>query len=130
MAHELFLVPHAAEGWGAYLIRRGIGRWEAREGDELALVFRRSVDAAQAGLCIEGNVEGVAGELTGQMALMVPADKCTQALLDQIENLGIEFHAFDTIIIDAEETDMDEIGAALEQFYHAHFEARAESQAT
>jgi len=125
MAYERFLVPHNAEGWGAHLIRKGIGRWEAYEGDDLALVFLRPRDAALAKLCFEGDVEGVADELSGQMALMVPADKCTQELLDQIEDLGIEFKAFDTIIIDAEESDMDTIGAALNEFRQEHLAARA-----
>jgi len=125
MAYERFLVPHDAEDWGAHLIRKGIGRWEAYEGDDLALVFRRHCDAAQAKLCFEGDVESVPNATTGEMALMVPADICTQELLDQIEDLGIEFHAFDTIIIDAEDSDMDTIGAALNEFRQEHLAARA-----
>lgn len=119
------MVPHEAEGWGAHLIRGGIGRWEAYEGDELALVFRRSLDAAQARLCIEGDPQSFPDELTGQVALMVPSDEGAQALIEQIRDMGIEFDVFDTIIIDAEESDMDTIGAALNEFCQEHIGAGA-----
>lgn len=125
MTREVFLVPYQIDAcWIEHLARRRLLRWDGGCTGHVALAFSGPTDAAMARLTIGGEVAAITDESDCHVLLVVSSGQCPTDILDQIENLGIEFQAFEAILIDADDAEIEKISGALEDFRAAYSTAQ------